>query len=181
MIVHIGGWPGVGKLTIGRLVASELGARLLDNHTLLNPAEALFERSNADYWALRRQIRSVVIGYAARCPPGTSIVFTDALGENVPSDVAMFEDVVRLSETRGVPLCAVLLDCSLEENARRLVGSDRRGLHKLTDTEMLSQVRNRYVLLRPAVKHRLDLEVTSLTAAESAARVVAFANSVARS
>ena len=34
MIVHINGWPGVGKLTVAREVARRLSARLLDNHTL---------------------------------------------------------------------------------------------------------------------------------------------------
>jgi hypothetical protein len=46
LILHINGWPGSGKLTIGRIVAGRLGARLLDNHTVLNPAEALFERDD---------------------------------------------------------------------------------------------------------------------------------------
>ncbi len=43
MILQINGWPGVGKLTVGRIVAKELGGRLLDNHTIYNPAFALTE------------------------------------------------------------------------------------------------------------------------------------------
>jgi shikimate kinase len=34
MIIHINGYPGVGKLTIGRIVAEQLGGRLLDNHSV---------------------------------------------------------------------------------------------------------------------------------------------------
>ncbi|WP_416065578.1 hypothetical protein ACK9YZ_02635 [Rhizobium sp. ZK1] len=43
--VHINGWQGTGKLTVGPLLAKSLGARLIDNHTL-NPAEVLFARGN---------------------------------------------------------------------------------------------------------------------------------------
>ena len=52
-IIHINGWPGTGKLTVGRLLAERLGARLVDNHTLLNPAEALFSRSDPLHASLR--------------------------------------------------------------------------------------------------------------------------------
>ncbi|WP_284388078.1 hypothetical protein [Devosia yakushimensis] len=34
MIIHLNGWPGVGKLTIGRLLAADLGARFIHNHLL---------------------------------------------------------------------------------------------------------------------------------------------------
>lgn len=35
LIIHINGWPGCGKLTIGRELAKRLGARLLDKHTII--------------------------------------------------------------------------------------------------------------------------------------------------
>ncbi|WP_144243816.1 (d)CMP kinase [Sphingopyxis sp. MWB1] len=34
MIIELNGPAGVGKLTIGRMVARDLGGRLLDNHTI---------------------------------------------------------------------------------------------------------------------------------------------------
>jgi hypothetical protein len=69
LIVHISGWPGSGKLTIGRLLVKRLGARLVDNHTLINPAECLFERGDPLYWPLRKAVRSLVFDYAAQLPP----------------------------------------------------------------------------------------------------------------
>ena len=81
-IVHINGWPGTGKLTVGRLLAKRLGARLIDNHMLLNPAEALFARSNPLHASLRGQIRRVVFDHAVRTDPAESFVFTDALSDD---------------------------------------------------------------------------------------------------
>ena len=43
MIIHINGFPGVGKLTIAKILAEKLGARLLDNHSIYNVALALTE------------------------------------------------------------------------------------------------------------------------------------------
>jgi broad-specificity NMP kinase len=52
-IVHINGCPGTGKLTIARLLAPMIGAKLVDNHTLINPAEMLFARRDPLYRSLR--------------------------------------------------------------------------------------------------------------------------------
>jgi len=173
MILHINGWPGVGKLTIARIVARALGARLLDNHTLMNPAEALLDRDDPRYWELRARLRQMVLEVAAQAPPA-SIVFTDGFGENDPRDVAAFADIVRLAETRVDRLFAVVLDCSLEENARRLVESERASMRKLTKPDVLARLRVDYTLLRPAIADRLDLDVTSLSAAESATAILDF-------
>jgi len=40
-IIHINGRPGSGRRSIGQIPAALIGGRLLDNHTMLNPAEAL--------------------------------------------------------------------------------------------------------------------------------------------
>lgn len=66
--VYINGYPGVGKLTIAKelryarfmsMLISRLlmpGARLLDNHKLIDPAAALFERGAPEYQPLRQAI-----------------------------------------------------------------------------------------------------------------------------
>ena len=43
MMIHLNGYPGVGKLTVGRLLAQRLGGRLLDNHAMYDVAFALAE------------------------------------------------------------------------------------------------------------------------------------------
>ena len=43
MIIVLNGYPGVGKLAIGRELTSLLGGRLLDIHSVYNVAFALTE------------------------------------------------------------------------------------------------------------------------------------------
>src|SRR5678815_2320572 len=128
VIVHINGWPGTGKLTIGRLLAHRLGGRLLDNHTLMNPALALFEREDPRCWPLRQDIKAVVLDYAARTPPDLALVFTDALAD-IESDAAVFDAYRKLASVRASKLVSVMLACDPEENARRLVAKGRGEQH----------------------------------------------------
>ncbi|ANK90417.1 MULTISPECIES: AAA family ATPase [Rhizobium] len=171
-IVHLNGWPGTGKLTIGRLLATRLGARLIDNHTLLNPAEALFARSNPLHASLREQIRRAVFDHAVHADPAESFVFTDALADD-EQDRAMFSWYVDLAAARGADLVAVLLDCAPEENARRLISPGRSEALKLTDTAKLQQLRATYKLLCGLAEQTVEIDTTNLSPEQTAARILA--------
>ncbi len=171
LVVHINGWPGVGKLTIARLLAGTLNARLLDNHTLINPAEAMFARTDPAYYSFRADIRALAFKRAAQLPQGVNLVLTDAIAQEEPRHHAMFADCVTLADRLGAKLISVVLDCAAEENARRLVDASRRELRKLDAPDILAEIRRTSTLLRPEGVPRFDLDVTHLTADEAAARI----------
>lgn len=168
VVVHINGWPGVGKLTIARLLAEKLNARLLDNHTLINPAEALFARTDPAYYPFRADVRALAFAWAAQLPAGSSVVLTDAIAQEEPRHHAMFADCVSLADSLGAGLVSVVLDCEPQENARRLLDPGRRELRKLDSLEILSGIRRDATLLRPEGVPRIDLDVTHMAAAEAA-------------
>jgi thymidylate kinase len=163
LIIHINGWPGSGKLTIARCLAAHLGARLLDNHTLLNPAEALFDRGDPLRGQLRRAIREAVLDHAVQAAADARLIFTDALADDV-EDAALFDDYRRLARRRSAALVSIVIDCEASENERRLTQSGRDENFKLTRKEALRDLRARYRLLRPPDVVRLDLDVTALSA-----------------
>lgn len=167
-IIHINSWPGAGKRTIAHRLATDLGARLLDNHVLLNPAEALFEREDPRHGALRSEVRRVVLAHAAGLDPATGIVATDALSTE-PPDAKLFADMAALAKTRGARLIPVVLDLALEENIRRLSNPSRSEHRKLTRPEILKQLRNDHVLLQ--APGAITLDVTALSAVEAAALI----------
>lgn len=78
LLIHINSYPGVGKLTIGRKVASELGAKLLDNHSIYNVAFALTEFKSDEFYHAVRDVRSTAYRIAATLPPEVPIILTNA-------------------------------------------------------------------------------------------------------
>ena len=163
LIVHINGWPGCGKLTIARILSRRLNAKLMDNHTLLNPAEVLFERVDALHGSLRMEVRTSVLEHAARLRAGTPLVFTDALSDDA-TDRSLFDDYRTLASKRGARLVSVVLACDLDENIRRLTSAGRSDLYKLTKPEVLTRMRADYRLLRPEGIDCIEIDVTDLSA-----------------
>ncbi|MEI3850182.1 MULTISPECIES: AAA family ATPase [Ensifer] len=170
LVVHINGWPGTGKLTIARHLAERLGARLADNHTLINPAEALFARSDPLYRSLRATVRKSVFEHLGRAPREQSFVFTDALSDDA-ADTRAFEDCAALARDRGARFVAVVIDCDVEENLKRLTRAGRSKQHKLTDPAILLELRAKHRLLRGNGHAVVEIDVTTLGANEAAEHI----------
>ncbi len=141
LIVHINGYPGIGKLTIARHLADRISARLLDNHTLLNPSNALFARDDPRHGRLRRVVRHAVFSAIADMPADTRIVTTDALSDEAEQR-AIFNEVRDLALHRGDRFVPVVLETSLDENMRRVAHPSRAAHRKITDPELLRQLRS---------------------------------------
>ena len=77
-LIHIISYPGVGKLTIGRMVASELGAKLLDNHSIYNVAFALTEFKSKAFYDAVRDVRSTAYKIVTGLSPDVPVILTNA-------------------------------------------------------------------------------------------------------
>lgn len=89
MSYHINGWPGTGKRTIGKLVAGRIGGRLLDNHVMLNPAEALFER-----WDPLHAPMSDVVGEVTLVRADPEAWLTDIFGRITAHPISRIDDLL---------------------------------------------------------------------------------------
>lgn len=166
-IIHVNGWPGSGKLTIARELAALLDARLLDNHTIINPAEALFDRRDPLNRSLRKALRAAIFEHVAQMKPGI-LILTDAISDDA-FDSATFEEYRSLAATRGATLVSIVLDCSPERNAERLVAPGRAERRKLTNPAILASLRANHRLLKPTGVPLIELDVTELAPGEAAA------------
>ncbi len=175
MIIHINGWPGVGKLTVAKIIAERLDARLIDNHLIVNPSAAIHEHGSPDYIRTNRRIREVLFDELAKAPREEVHVLTDALEDGSDICAEIFESLADLARLRGVPLLSVSLDCDPEENTRRLVSPDRAHKGKLRDVEILLDIRRAHTLMRPAFEHRLDLDTTGRSPDSVAEEIIAAA------
>jgi len=169
-IIHLNGAPGVGKLTIGRLLAAHLKARLLDNHAIYDVALAVTDFRSAEFFETVRAVRAIAYDRVVRSPLSMPIVLTDALFEDSDWGRESWRDVLLLAERRKVPLLAVCLTCGPDEHRRRIVAEDRAAKRKAREPELV----DRYVV-RPLARlhgpHSLALDVTDLTADAAASHI----------
>jgi hypothetical protein len=173
MIVELNGLAGVGKLTIGRILAPSLGGRLIDNHTIYNPAFATTEFRSDRFYETVRAVRQVTFEQATFLGSETAIVLTIAPGRN-PTWGREWQIAIRdLADRRRCRLYGVHLFCAPEEGARRIVSPDRALLNKLRDPEAVRDGADRLVQLDHC-DHVLNLDVTSLSASDAAEQIKAW-------
>ena len=131
---------GVGKLTIGRLVAERLGCRLVDNHYWLNPIFGLIEQDGVTplpkiVWPLIEQLRDVVFNTIATVsPPDWGFVFTHQVTA-AAKDWTLTDAIASLAARRKAHVLGVQLTCGPEELARRVTRPERRLQMKDADSD----------------------------------------------
>jgi hypothetical protein len=164
-VIHIGGWPGIRKMTIGRILADALGGRLIHNHLMLDAARAIYARDTSGSIAMREEVRALILSHARRLRGDVPIVLTDALADE-PASISLFQPTLDLARDRNAPLHLFVLDASIEENRRRLRDPSRSGGDKLMDTEVLLAIRRRQRLFIPEAS--IVMDVSDMTAQAAA-------------
>ncbi|MBB3692485.1 hypothetical protein [Sphingomonas sp. BK580] len=155
-------------------ISTRLHARLLDNHTLINPAKALFAYGSPDYYELIQGVRKAAFRSAARLPRDVSIILTNVLASGGPSDYAFehWQAIRALATERKVPLLSVTLDCEPGEQARRMVAADRKSRMKMTDPSVIQTLRESRRLFDDGADHRLSIDNTRLSASGCADQIL---------
>ena len=174
MIVELNGQIGCGKMTIGRVLADRLGARLLDNHTIYNPAFATTGFRTPDFYEMARAVRTLCFERVRKLGNEVPIVLTVAAGRDEDWGREWQQAIRALADARGDVLHGVHLQCALDEHRRRLTDPARAVMRKLTDLSLLGE-QDRPVRLDHSDR-MLTLDVTALTAAQAALRIAAWLN-----
>lgn len=176
-IIHINAFPGTGKLTICHELLALLRpphAKLVHNHLLINPVDAILDRTQPGYQTLRRSVRAAIFHALAHeaSTHATAYIFTDFQSSNELGAAVCREYAVCASE-RGSDFVPVLLHCDVETNLERLVAGDRAQHQKLVDVDLARRFRKDAELYRfaghPAA---FELDVTSLSPREAAGRIL---------
>ena len=116
--VFVFGPPAVGKMTVGRELASLTGYKLLHNHAPIEPLLEIFEFDSPSFGRLVNQFRLGVIEEAlASDLPG--LVFTMVWGLDLPGDRALVSSYVDLVEAAGGRVSFVELYAGLGERLER--------------------------------------------------------------
>lgn len=173
-LIHINSYPGVGKLTIGRILASELGAKLLDNHSVYNVAFALTEFKSDAFYDAVRDVRSVAYRLAKKLPSDMPIVLTNAHAQDSTWGNECWDHAIELARSTHRDHVVVLLECSRDENARRIQSLDRDAKRKPRDPKMFRQGDKDRPLIDRGADRLLRLDATEMSASAAAAAIIAW-------
>lgn len=171
MIVHLNGWPGVGKKTIGEILAVRLGARFIHNHLLHDVAIACHGLHDPARWALYEQVRQAAYQALRARPADENFVMTNALCAGSEREREAWDHVVDLAMDRQVSLIPVVLEVEAVENERRLQNPERVG-RKMVDPKLLREFIAADRIQKPNVPELLVLDITGLSAVAAAESVL---------
>lgn len=130
----LNGYPGVGKLTIGRELAKMLGGKLLDIHSVYNVAFALTEFKSQEFIDTVEKIEAIAHDLIHKLPSKQPVILTTVLARESDWGDDEWRRIVKLGMARP-PFCIVHVSCNLEENKRRIRSEERTLMLKLRDPE----------------------------------------------
>jgi len=179
--IYLLGMPGTGKYTVSQIIAAKAGFRIVDNHLINNPVFTVVRVDGKtalprEIWGYSAEIGRVVFDcIRTLSPPHFSFVLTNALYEDDLQDHEWFAQIAALAADRGalfVPVRLVLSDT--EEHRRRVTDPQREQRMKETDPAAPERYAQRAVL-RPNHPHVLTLDVTNLSAEDTAEKILSHA------
>jgi hypothetical protein len=189
-ILFLNGFPGVGKYTVARKLAAVLpNARLLDNHALIDPVEAIEPGRTPEHYSLRKAIRTAAFKGIKESPRKDLAMILTSCTSSSPADMAVFEEYLDIARHRKIPFVSVNITCSDQANVARLVASERADgrKSKLTDASVLDRLKRDAVLLDPrrdgvdvagVEQHHFELDNTNLSPEEAAMAIAGFVEKV---
>ncbi|MDQ6769555.1 MAG: AAA family ATPase [Gemmatimonadota bacterium] len=169
-VIFLFGRPGVGKLTVGELLSSETGYRLLHNHSVVDLVTSLFPFGSPPFVALRERIWLQAID-ATLWAKSAGVIMTFA-PESTVTDEFIPTLQKRITDRGGV-LRFIELRCSDDELEIRIKADSRERFGKLRDIYQFRKLDKAGAFERPKMPEAELVVDTTQTKPLEAARVIA--------
>jgi hypothetical protein len=175
-IVFLLGYPGVGKRTVGSHLTDLLDAVLVDNQLINLPLLTLFKWDGKfpipmEIWERVKPIRAAVLGTIEDLAPEThSYVFTNVLKDDADGEQE-YDTLRALALRRGSLFLAVMLECDVEEQVRRIDAPDRIARLKGSDPEGYRRHRQHTALFEPPADEVIRLDTTDASPEHNAMKI----------
>ena len=180
--IYLIGPPGVGKYTVGKIIAARIGAKLVDNHYSINPIFALIEQDGRtplpeQLWQQVGKVRSAVLEtIAAFSPRDWSFIFTHAASDD-PSDFVTCREILSAAERRRARVIAVRLFCEPDGLVRRVLSPERRLRMKEVEADA-ARANAVAPLFDPGCDTIVDIDTTTKTPEQVADLILQAATEV---
>jgi hypothetical protein len=147
-VIFLFGRPGVGKLTVGELLAIDTGYRLLHNHAVVDLVTSLFSFGSPPFVALREKLWLEAID-ACITAKQAGVIMTFA-PESTVTDEFIPTLTKRINARRG-SLRFIELRCDEAELETRLTAESRGRFGKLRDVKQFRTLDEAGAFDRPIV------------------------------
>jgi shikimate kinase len=179
VILYLIGFAGTGKLTIAQTILARAPFLLVDNHFINNVVFRLIDTDGNSslpprVWEHVGRVRAVVFDTIRELSrPDRNFVLTNELVEGDEADEQVFHEVSALATARGAAFLPVRLLIAPKELARRVVNLQRQALLKSRDPNAAQRMAREHQVYRPKDVEAFTLDVTTLSPAEAAERILA--------
>ncbi|KAJ7705099.1 hypothetical protein B0H16DRAFT_1827572 [Mycena metata] len=171
-VVLINGFVGVGKFTVATHLASLLpSARIIDNHLLLDPADALCPRASPQYQKLREQFRAIAFKFLGESSSSDFIFTANCSVSELGTTTA--QQYARAAKECGAIFIPIVLDCGLEYIRERVADPSRTlsSRFKLRDPDAAVKIWERKEIFKFNIPNELLLDTSHLKAEDVAKRI----------
>lgn len=155
-LIFINGMPGSGKLTISKMLAEKLDAKVLDNHAINNLVFNIKEFDGEipkEVFSFFRKVRYQLYDILANLEQTQDYILTGFLSS---SNEKAYKATKKLAEDLNAEFIVINLVCSQDEILKRIDNPDRKNNKKLTDPEVYQQVMDDRFLMFPDNSHTID-------------------------
>lgn len=173
-IIYLIGFRGTGKLTIAKELAKLKSFKIIDNHYINDPILELYAGSKEIpdiAWQYIEDIRDVVFE-AIKTSEYQNLIFTNELFEAEECDELIYKKVANLAQSKKSVLLTVILKCELHELEKRLTSKERIDSLKDSNVESIRNIYSNFKLISSKRDDIYELDVTSLSAKESAKKIM---------
>lgn len=184
-IVHLLGYPGVGKYTIAKelvRLASTAEGRwvLVDNHLTGNVIFAVLPIDGEEsdplppaVWDRVDDVRAALLQTIEQLSPAAwSFVFTNVVFDEDAAGLRSVRRVRSLADARGSRYVPVRLACEVEENLRRVGNPDRADRNKWRNVDAVRRQMDSRDIIQIDHPSLLELDVTRRSPTESAGKIL---------
>ncbi len=176
VLIHLIGYPAVGKLTVAKELVPACGGLLIDNHLINNVFFSVTDLSRTlppQVFSYLNKTYDLLFDYLASISPEKPLVMTNCLTDDV-NDLAFVERVRAFCRAAGYRYAPVKLLLSQEEILKRLPSADRKAKMKLTDEALFKSFCAAHPLITNLPEAK-ELDVTGLSAVQTAQAVIKLA------
>ena len=170
-LVILYGPPAAGKLTIAHNLAKIADIHVFDNHQVLDIIEPIVTRKYLKFSELIYQTQRNIIEAAVKANQ-TNVVITFPYASNLDRDVEFITKLTTTSRELGAEVYPIFLTCSNETLLKRAVEPSRKAYGKITTTEVMNTMIEKYELDKPApVDGSVTIDTDQVSAAYAATEI----------